>query len=616
MCSVVGYIGRKNCRPVILEGLRRLEYRGYDSAGFACIQPDIVHLACVKAVGKLDQLVLCLVNDPIDGFIGIGHTRWATHGGISPENAHPHFNCHESIAIVHNGIIENSGPLKRQLADAGHFFVSQTDSEVIAHLFDVAIHKHQSLKEATIDTIVSLEGSYAFLAIAEAFPDCVIAVRKRSPLCIGFGDQEMFLASDPLAFAGKCSSVLYLPDETFALVFADHVELYDFAGKLLTFVPQELSISWHEGDLGGYEHYMLKEIYEQKRSIRDTVAALHVADDADLIWNALGIQPTQARDLTSINLIGCGTSFHASLMGAFFFEHIARIPARAWLASEFRYLPFFPEKNSIYIAVSQSGETADTLEALRMLNAYQLPTVALSNVASSTMVREAVGYLLTHAGYEVAVVSTKAFSTQLTVLYWLAYRIAAQKGLLSTEQLLATEHDLIAVAAVLEGSIEHYKERIERDCASIYAQHDRFVFLGRHISYPFAMEAALKLKEISYLFVQTYPAGELKHGALALIDHNMPVFVFSCLDPIVYQKLLGNVQEVKARGAQVTAFAFEGQQELCELADHVYVIPRVNPLLGPLAMTGLMQFFSYQVAKMLDRPIDKPRNLAKSVTVE
>ncbi|MBA3954519.1 glutamine--fructose-6-phosphate transaminase (isomerizing) [Candidatus Dependentiae bacterium] len=614
MCSVVGYVGKGQCRAYVMEGLTRLEYRGYDSAGFACLRSHDNQLMYAKSQGGISNLLKNFEQSPIDGHIGMGHTRWSTHGVASTENAHPHFDCHKTLSIVHNGIIENYHDLKEKLLATGHVFVSQTDTETIAHLFEALLHTHKTFKAAVLDLVHQLQGAYAFSCLLQAHPDTMLIVRKRSPLCIGIGDGEMFIASDALAFAGRTNKVVYLPDESFAFIKKGSIELYSFCGKELPLDIQIVDITWSNDGKQGYEHFMLKEIYEQKKVINDTLYKCRALGTS--LWKQLGITSSYAKDLASINFIGCGTSWHAARIAEFFFESITQIPARAHLASEFRYLPFFPEKKSIHIAISQSGETADTLESIRFVNTFKTPTAALTNVASSTMVREAHGFMLTYAGPEVAVASTKAFSAQVAALYWLAHRIALEKGRITTQRMELAESELLIVAEILENSIETYKRVIIQKLAPYYAQFKQAIFLGRHISFPFAQEAALKLKEISYIFTDCYPAGELKHGPLALIDAHTPVFLFSSADPLIYQKLLANAQEVKARSGHLVVFAFEGQKELLSLADCAFVLPQVNPLLAPLAMTGLMQFFVYQIAQVLNRPIDKPRNLAKSVTVE
>ncbi len=614
MCSVVGYVGTHFSRDYILEGLSRLEYRGYDSAGFACLHPENNRLLYCKAKGRLSNLIEKCKQSPIDGHVAIGHTRWSTHGTSTETNAHPHFDCNKTLSIVHNGIIENHHELKQQLMETGHTFHSDTDTEIIAHLFESLILTHNTFKAAVVHLVNHLHGAYAFISIAQDLPDQMLLVRKRSPLCIGVGDGQMFIASDVLAFADKTKKVLFIPDEHFAIVKHDMIELYDFMGNPKPLIMQDITSDWQAHQKNGHEHYMLKEIYEQKKAIHATVDFLSTLS-ADL-WDHIDISAEQIRNLKTISLVGCGTSWHAARIAQFFFETICKLPTKVQLASEMRYMKFFKEVDNMHIAISQSGETADTLEALRMVNDFEIPTLAITNVASSTMVREADGFILTQAGHEVAVASTKAFSTQLTALYWLAHRIALERGLIEQKDLKNAEQDLFIIAEVLENGIENYKRTIQKVLAPKYAQFNKSIFLGRHISYPFAMEAALKLKEISYTFAQCYPAGELKHGPLALIDEHTPVYIFSVQDPIIYQKLVANTQEAKARGGHIVVFAFEGQDELCDLAETAFILPRVKTLLEPLAMSGLMQYLAYEIANVLGCEIDKPRNLAKSVTVE
>lgn len=614
MCGIVGYIGKNYSRAFVLEGLSRLEYRGYDSAGYTCLTSNDHRFLYTRSTGRLSNLVRQLNQHPIDGHVGMGHTRWSTHGIASEENAHPQFDCEKRIAIVHNGIVENHHELRKKLQAAGHIFHSQTDTETVAHLLELLLASHQTFKAALLDLVSQIEGAYAFSILLQDFPDLMVVVRKRSPLCIGIGDNEMFVASDPMAFAGKTKKVLFLPDESFALVKKDAIELYNFSGKALSLTMQEVTVNWDDYEKKGHEHYMLKEIYDQKNAIYSTVAFLRSMSNR--IWDHLGFTKQQIKNLDHLTLIACGTSWHAARIAQFYFEQICQIPTRVHLSSEFRYMSFFPEKNAAYIFISQSGETADTLEAMRLVNSLDLPTIALTNVPSSTMVREADGFLLTQAGQEIAVASTKAFSTQIAALYWLAHRMALEKSIINEHKMETAQEDLLVAAEVLENSIENYKHEIVNKLAKFYSQYKKAIFLGRHISYPFALEASLKLKEISYIFAQCYPAGELKHGPLALVDPQTPVFIFSHEDPLIYQKLVSNAQEVKARQGHLVIFALEGQTELIALADKAFILPRVKSLLTPLAMTGLMQFLVYQIAKELDRAIDKPRNLAKSVTVE
>lgn len=615
MCSVFGYIGKQYSRQIVLQGLARLEYRGYDAAGFACLTDEpVTQLVCVKAEGHLQNLHKKIEIDPIDGKIGIGHTRWATHGGFSLANAHPHFDCNKTIALIHNGIIENHASLKEQLSTNAHSFHSTTDSEIVAHLLENELAMHGFCPKTLASVFSKLEGTFAIVALLKEYPGQLIVARKKSPLCIGLGDGEYFVSSDPLAFADKTNYVTFLPDESFALLSVNGVSLFDFSQQELPFEFKMVKVDDQKLDKAGHEHFMLKEIYEQKKVINDTLAYLNNLHED--LWQQLGITAEYARSLKSINLIGCGTSLLASRIAQFFFESITKLPVQIHLASEFKYGSFFPQDNSVYIAISQSGETADTLEALRLVLSSDVPTICISNVASSSLVRESDGYLLTKAGVEVAVASTKAFSTQVTALYWLANKIALHQGTITEQEMSAAIESIKHAADVLESTLEKYTSVIINVLAPYYARYGRFIFLGRHITYPFAMESALKLQELSYVFALSYPAGELKHGPLALIDSQTPVIIFSHQDPIIYQKLVSNAQEIKARNGHLFVFAFEGQDELINLADNVIIIPKVGALLEPLAMTGVMQFFVYHIAKILDRPIDKPRNLAKSVTVE
>lgn len=610
MCGIVGYVGSEPNLSHIIEGLSKLEYRGYDSSGLAFLTNE-KQLICFKTVGGVEDLIKTIGNSPLDGTIGLGHTRWATHGVASEVNAHPHLDCKGNIAIIHNGIVENYNTIKQILLKEGHIFRSQTDTEVVAHLLESLLEKSNSFHEAIVSFVNQLEGAFSLVCLMKNIPDTLLVIRKRSPMCIGLGNGEMFVASDQLAFANKTNKVLFVPDESFALVKKDGVELYNMLGKSLEakFEPQIFKSV--DIEKGGFSHFMLKEIYEQKRVIYETVKYVRELD-----IESTGILNSKIDQLEVINLIGCGTSCHAGQIARYFFEKIAQIPTRVSLASEFRYAPFFKEKNSLFIMISQSGETADTLEALRLIRANNLFTLALANVASSNLVREADAFFLTKAGPEIAVASTKAFTAQLSALFWLANFFALQKNLITKEQLLKAEEDLLISAEVLENSLESYKQKIISVDAPKYSQAKHLIFLGRNISYPMALEAALKVKEIAYIFVDCYPAGELKHGPLALVEKDLPIFLFSCLDDLVYQKLVSNAQEVKARLGHLVVFAFEGQEELINLADVAYVLPKVNQFLAPIAMAGLTQFFSYQLGLVLNRTIDKPRNLAKSVTVE
>jgi len=615
MCTVIGYIGKEHSKSFIFEGLTRLEYRGYDSAGFACLHPTDHRLLYCKSKGSVVQLAQKIDKNPIDGYIGIGHTRWSTHGIASDSNAHPHFDCQKKISLVHNGIIENCHSLRQQLLQEGHIFHSQTDSEVVAHLLESLLATHHDIKIALLALVHLLEGAFSLIFLIEDYPDMLIAIRKKSPLCIGVGDGEMFVASDVLAFSERSRQVIFLPDESCAIITQDQVKLFNFFGDSLEVQPQLIDALWVYQGKQGFEHFMLKEIYEQKKVLYDTVEFFKSISSR--IWEHTGFGEEYIQSLRRIVFMACGTSFNASRIAQFFFEKIAHIQTISVRASEFKHAQLFVEPDMLFCAISQSGETADTLEALRMVKNLKGQTMAITNVPSSSMVREAQGFLLTQAQQEIAVASTKSFTAQIGLLFLLAHRIALSKNLITQAAFASAHDDLLVAAEALENGIENYKYKIIHELAPFYANFKQFIFIGRHMSYAFALEAALKLKEIAYIFVDCYPAGELKHGPLALVDEKTPVVIFSAMDDAVYRKLVANAQEIKARMGHIIAFAFEGQHELIALADCVFVFPRLkNDLLMPLVCVGVMQFFVYHIARVLNHPIDKPRNLAKSVTVE
>jgi glucosamine--fructose-6-phosphate aminotransferase (isomerizing) len=608
-CSIFGYIGNNICNKLIVEGLKKLEYRGYDSAGIAFLDQSLRSINIVKSVGKLDNLEREMVSLNKNYYCGIGHTRWATHGEANYLNSHPHTDLNKKIALVHNGIIENHFELKDFLNAQQITFVSNTDTEVIPHLFSLE-SEIVDLKQQVVNVVNKLQGSFAFLALIND-QDTLIAARQGSPLCIGVGNNENFIASDCIAFSKYTNKVIYLPEKSFALVNKDSVKIFDFAGNLLDYEIKEIDIDNSTFDLTGYAHFMLKEIHEQPIAIKSCIDGL--INEQALLKQIL--TNTDLIKLKSIHLIGCGSSCHAARIAQFYFEHIAKIPTQVHLASEFRYMEFFPEKDSLYIALSQSGETADTLEAVRMIKRYNLNTLAITNVFSSSLARECSNYLLTRAGPEISVAATKSFSTQVSLLYYLANFIALHKGLLHRANFQESVTNLYKIANLLEKSLQENVANI-KDSANIYSNYDKLIILGRHITYPFAMEAALKLKEISYIFTDAYAAGELKHGSIALVDKNTPVMIFSSPDTHIYQKILSNAQEVKARKGKIISFVFEGQDELMQLSDTIIKFEQCDPLLGPILMTGLMQNFFYNIALNRGCEIDKPRNLAKSVTVE
>lgn len=613
MCGIVGYVGNRQSRSLVLDGLSRLEYRGYDSAGFVCQDAERNVFSCIKSVGGIDNLTKQLEISPIDGFVGMGHTRWATHGASTEQNAHPHFNGDHTVAVVHNGIIENYAEIKARLVRDGHIFYSETDTEVVAHLFEELLRRECCLERAVFALVDELEGAFACVIMARQFPDGVIAIRRRSPLCIGVGDGEIFVASDVTAFSSHAHRVVYLPDETCAFVCRGSVRYFTFGGQPFEPIVRDVDPSWSTVSREGFSHFMLKEIYEQKRVLHDTASFCRTMSAET--WQRSGLSGIEDQ-IKRITFIACGTSSHAAEIASFFFEKINNIPATTILASEFRHRVVRPQPGDLYCFLSQSGETADALEALRQVRGLGGRTFALVNVPDSSMVREADGYLLTQARREVAVASTKSFTAQVALLYWISHRFAAICGGRGEVSEHLALYDMLSLADVFEEAMERYRRDIETKLAPFYATFKHFIFLGRACSYPLACEAALKLKEVAYCFVDCYPSGELKHGPIALVDPTVPVFIFSSLEEQVYRKLLSGAQEVKARNGHLVVFAFEGQKELIALADTAFVVPVVAPLLGSLALTGVMQLFVYHIAKQLGCPIDKPRHLAKSVTVE
>lgn len=608
-CGIMGYIGSRLCKQIINDGLSKLDHRGYDSAGNAFLDQNN-NLICIKSAGKLVNLLKKIDNPKIDGYTAIGHTRWATHGVPSEINSHPHTDCSNKIAIVHNGIIENHFQLKKELKKT-HTFQSETDTEVVVHLLEDILKKEKTLKEALVNLVAKIDGAFAIVGIMQDHPDTIIAIRKQSPICVGLSENETFIASDYLAFADKTNKAIFLPDQSFAIIKATSIEVFDFDGNAIQPQVQELNFKTSTHDILGYDHYMLKEIHEQKEIIRSLVNSYKTSRIDNLIKLKQSI-----KSLKSISIIGCGSSWHAARIAQFFFEEVCKIPTRIYLASEFRYMPFFPEEDSLYVAISQSGETADTLEAIRMVNGHNLKTLAITNVASSSLARECTDYLLIQAGPEVAVAATKSFTAQLGVLYLLANWISLEKNLISQADMENAENNLINAAEILDKTIHKYQTSIIENIANKYTGCKKVIFLGRHTGYPLAMEAALKLKEIAYIFSLGLPAGELKHGSIALIDSQTPVIIFSQTDEIIYKKIVSNAQEIKARNGHLIVFAFEGQDELIKIADHVFIIEKPANLLEPIALSGIMQIFVYYIAKKLGCDIDKPRNLAKSVTVE
>ncbi len=617
MCGIVGYIGNNKAVPIILEGLKRLEYRGYDSAGLAVYCGDS-QLQIRRAKGKLRNLEDAIRMNPVDGAFGIGHTRWATHGRPTEENAHPHRDCKGEVVVVHNGIVENYLSLKQQLQDEGHQFKTETDTEVIAHL--VEKHFRGNLEEAVRSAVKELTGVFALAVISSTDPGKIVAARSGPPVVIGIGDNEYFVASDVPAILGHTQDMFFLVDGDMAVLTAEGVRLSDFEGRPV--VRQISRILWNpiQAEKGGYQHFMLKEIYEQPRAVRDTTLGRVGQETGRIFLDEMDISAAEFARFRQVRIIACGTSWHAALAGKFMIERLARLPVEVDYGSEFRYRDPIVSEDTLTIVISQSGETADTLAAQREAKQKGSKTLAICNVVGSMITREAAGCIYTHAGPEIGVASTKAFTCQLTALFILAMHLGQANRRLTEDQSRCLVQELLHLPGKLETvlSRDPVYEALARTL-----QHSRdSLFLGRGIHYPIALEGALKLKEISYIHAEGYPAGEMKHGPNALIDENLPVVVLATRDPasaesqVLYEKTLSNIQEVKAREGIVVAVVTEGDHEARKTADHVIEIPPASDLLLPILEIVPLQLLAYHIAVRRGCDVDQPRNLAKSVTVE
>jgi glutamine---fructose-6-phosphate transaminase (isomerizing) len=609
MCGIIGYIGNESAVPIIVEGLKKLEYRGYDSSGIAVLQGG--KLAIRRAVGKLQNLESVLQRETLTGTMGIGHVRWATHGRPSEENAHPH--RAGSVVVVHNGIIENYGALKKELMAQGRTFLSETDTEVIAHLIDSIAAKGAGLEAAVREAARHLVGAYAIAVVDERTPDVMVGARKGSPLVVGLGQGEFFLASDIPAILHRTRDALFLNDDEMAVLSTEGVRITDLRGNE---VSREVTrVLWNPvmAEKGGYRHFMLKEIHEQPRAIMDTIRGRISQDTGIIHLEEIGFSPERFKDFKKIFIVACGTSWHAGLVGKYMIEEIAGIPTEVDIASEFRYRKPLLNGETLLIAITQSGETADTLAAMREAKTRGATVVTVCNVVGSTASRDADGVVYTHAGPEIGVASTKAFTTQLTALYLFGLLFGSVCGRLSPNEVSKRLADLVHIPTLVEQCLEQ-NDSIEV-IAKRYFKANDFLYLGRGPNYPVALEGALKLKEISYIHAEGYPAGEMKHGPIALIDENMPVVVLAGRNN-VYEKILGNIQEVKARSGIVIALANDGDPELVKLVDHVISVPVTNPLLMPIIMAIPLQLLAYHIAVLRGADVDQPRNLAKSVTVE
>ena len=616
MCGIVGYIGQRRAVPIILDGLKRLEYRGYDSAGLAVLEDG--NLAIRRASGKLRNLEECIRMSPVDGPYGIGHTRWATHGRPTEENAHPHRDCKGDIVVVHNGIVENYLALKTQLQAEGHKFVTETDTEVIAHLIEK--YFTGNLEDSVRKTVKDLKGVFALAVISRSDPNKIVAARNGPPVVVGLGDGEYFVASDVPAILSHTRDMFFLADGDLAVLTMEGVHLTDFDGRPIK--RQVSHILWDPimAEKGGYKHFMLKEVFEQPRAVRDTMLGRVGQESGRIFLDEMDISPRDFREFRSVRIVACGTSWHAALAGKFMIEKLARIPVEVDYGSEFRYRDPILDSTTLTVVISQSGETADTLAAQREAKHKGSKTLAICNVIGSMITREAAGTLLTHAGPEIGVASTKAFTCQLTALFILAMYLAQVREKISDEKSRELVDELVHIPGLLEAVLSY--EGIYDDMVKKLFRASDFLYLGRGIHFPIALEGALKLKEISYIHAEGYPAGEMKHGPNALIDGNLPVVVIATRDvrseesQIRYEKTLSNIQEVKAREGIVVALATEGDEEVTKSADHVIYLPPTNELLYPILEIVPLQLLAYHIAVRRGCDVDQPRNLAKSVTVE
>jgi glucosamine--fructose-6-phosphate aminotransferase (isomerizing) len=617
MCGIVGYIGGQQAVPIILDGLKRLEYRGYDSAGIAVLEKGNC-LGVRRAQGKLRNLEETLRLNPVEGSYGIGHTRWATHGRPTEENAHPHRDCHGDIVVVHNGIVENYLALKQQLVEEGHRFVTETDTEVIAHL--VEKYFDGNLENAVRESVKQLTGVFALSVISRKDPNKIVAARSGPPVVVGLGDGEYFVASDVPAILGYTRDMFFLADGDMAILTRDGVHLTDFSGRP---VKRQVShILWDPimAEKGGYKHFMLKEIYEQPRAVRDTTLGRVGQESGRIFLDEMDISAKEFKEFRQVRIVACGTSWHAALAGKFMIERLARVPVEVDYGSEFRYRDPLVSNDTLTVVISQSGETADTLAAQREAKSKGSKTLAICNVVGSMITREAAGTLITHAGPEIGVASTKAFTCQLTALFLLAMYLGQRREVLSEETSRKLVEQLTHLPSQMEEILRH--DHIYDELAKTLFRSSDFLYLGRGIHFPIALEGALKLKEISYIHAEGYPAGEMKHGPNALIDENLPTVVLATRDfsdgnsRLLYEKTLSNIQEVKAREGKVIAVACHGDEEVVKTADHVIQIGTTNELLLPILEVVPLQLLAYHIAVRRGCDVDQPRNLAKSVTVE
>ena len=609
MCGIVGYIGPKNTSEVLIEGLKRLEYRGYDSAGVAIFHDGAIKIC--RCEGKISQLDKLLDTECFDGSIGIGHTRWATHGRPSEANAHPHY--YQGVAVVHNGIIENYTELKRSLKAEGDIFSSETDSEVLSHLFAKFIRQGASFEGAVRAGLALVRGSYAIAVLCEKEPDRIVAARKESPLILGLGRGENFVASDIPAILSHTREVVFLSDGEMAVLDAQSVRISTLDGAPVERAARHITWDPIMAEKAGYKHFMLKEIFEQPRAIIDTLRGRLIEDSDDVFLDGVNMTPQGVRGFDRICFVACGTSYYACLVGKFMIEQLVGLPVEVDLGSEFRYRNPMVNNKTLVVLISQSGETADTLAAMREAKVKGSQTLCICNVVESTLARDCDHVLYTHAGPEIGVASTKAFTSQMTAIFLLALYLGRARGSIDGPRSRELMQHMVEVPHLVEQALE--QEPSIKAIAEKYAVAKNFLFLGRGIIYPIALEGALKLKEISYAHAHGYAAGEMKHGPIALIDHEQPVICIAP-DSLTYDKMISNIQEIRARDGIVISIGTEGRKDLMKMSDDFFAIPRVPEILSPLLTAIPLQFFAYKIAVLNGRDVDQPRNLAKSVTVE
>ena len=614
MCGIIGYIGSKPVVPVLIDGLRRLEYRGYDSAGVAVVRNGRIELR--RSAGKLARLEAAIDADPLDGEYGVGHTRWATHGRPTEENAHPHRDCTGRIVVVHNGIIENYLDLKRELQGKGHTFVTETDTEIVAHLVEQEL-RDDGLQNAVRRALRRLRGLFAIVLMSTDDPEKIVAVRNGPPVVVGIGDGEFFVASDIPAILSHTRDVVFLADEEMAVVTRPGVVFTDFAGRQVSKAVQRVLWDPIMAERAGYKHFMLKEIFEQPHAARETILGRVSPEQGRVFLDEVNLSAADLQSMTKVVVLACGTSWHAGLVGKYMIEQLAGLPTEVDYGSEYRYRDPIVDDRTLTIVITQSGETADTLAALREAKRKGARSIAICNVVGSMATREAEGTVYTHAGPEIGVASTKAFTSQLVAMYLLALYLGQARGQLTPDAARPHIDALLRLPSLLDETLKA-SVQLEEVAARFHTRTD-FLYLGRGINYPIALEGALKLKEISYIHAEGYPAGEMKHGPIALIDEQMPVVTIAPHDA-VFEKMVGNVQEAKARGGSVIALTTPGDDKLPQLLDlsHdvIVTLPHVPALLMPIVAVVPLQLLAYYIAVRRGCDVDQPRNLAKSVTVE